>query len=306
VSVSQSIVAPPNPDPNVPQWTELRHWTDAELSAMGVRVSASVENWCRDWLVRQDFWEQPSVRAGAVRLAESRLSDAQVILPVGPAGADANPSVPQVWIGFPAASSGSRMQSAAQLALTMVFGAEARAKADSLALQSATAALDDLGQILSSMAGMSAVSTILSETASLAPLPDAVWGRWAGAVQFLLPARCGFAIYVNGAAAANLIGSGNVKRPARRSGNLTPIQDATAAATMALQVRLNAVELTFGQLKSLNLGDVIVLRHPIAEPLDVFAPADTRVCKAYLGRSGGRRAVQAVRCQSAAEDPSAQ
>jgi hypothetical protein len=300
----QSTLAPAHPNPDA-QWTALRHWTGAELSALELRVSAAIEQWCRDWLVREDFWAEPSLRARAVRLASSRPADAQVVLPVGPA-VPGGTSAPQAWIGFPGASGGSRPPSVAQLALGVVFGAAAKARADSLALQSATAALDDLAQVLCTMIGQPPASSPFADAASPAALPDCVQGAWDGGVQVSLPTRCGFAIYLNGAAVAKLAHVGDVKLAAGRSGNLTPVQDATASAKLALQVRLNSVELTFGQLQSLNLGDVIVLPHPITEPLDVIASNDARLCKAYLGRSEGRRAILAVRSPPAGEGPPAQ
>lgn len=82
-----------------------------------------------------------------------------------------------------------------------------------------------------------------------------------------------------------------------------PLDHALTHLEIGIQVELEPLDLTIGQLQSLDLGDVVVLSHPLDAPAlvkiiatDVVNPADVPQvldgCQAWLGKSGQRLAVE--------------
>jgi hypothetical protein len=201
---------------------------------------------------------------------------------------------PQAWLDFPLPFQPGRVEAVVQLGLRMVFGEAGKCENASIAAELGVAALENL---VSAIRG--AVGIVQSDPGSFedprSQLPRDEFHEWAGCVKVSLPPSGDAVLYLNGAAAENLLGAGKAKPPLIAIGGLTPVRKAAVAANVGLSARLNAVELTFGQLKSLQVGDVVVLPHALEEPLRLITEFDAEVCRAYLGRVDERRSVQVVR-----------
>jgi hypothetical protein len=276
-------------------WTPLLHWTETELAGMAQRFSRHYEAWGRDWMTRADFWELAPVRVGAVPMMSSSLNGAHAVLPLHSEHTAAEAGAPHAWIAFPTSAAAARSESLAQLVVRLLFGEPAMGDSDSFAAGVGLAALAGLAAIVQAATGIAEAAVAPAGSALHEELPPQAFHAWAGCVKLSLPGSGGAAIYLNGVAARNLLGAGQGESAPNPIGGLTPIQQAAGATTIGLGVRLNPVELTFGQLKSLQVGDVVILPHAVEEPLRVVTQFDTLLCKAYLGRSGDRRALQVVR-----------
>ncbi|MGE4244218.1 FliM/FliN family flagellar motor C-terminal domain-containing protein [Ramlibacter sp.] len=76
---------------------------------------------------------------------------------------------------------------------------------------------------------------------------------------------------------------------------VVPLLEAAAPLAVAVRVEFEPVTLSVGELMALRPGDVIALPHRIDQPLLGKSEAGDRVCEAFLGRSGDRRAIELLR-----------
>lgn len=76
---------------------------------------------------------------------------------------------------------------------------------------------------------------------------------------------------------------------------LSDPREALAALPTRLHVELSGVEITLGQIQSLALGDVLLLPHPLTQPLHVVATQGQSICAGYLGQQQGHKAIELVR-----------
>jgi hypothetical protein len=286
-------------EPSDTSWMPLQHWTDTELAAMAQRFSGRYESWGRDWMTRTDFWEPSPVRASVSPMVSPRLNGAHALLPLHPQQPAVDAGAPRAWLGIPLPFHAARSESVAQLGVRMIFGEAAKGDKGSLAAEIGLAALVNLAKIICAATGLP--EAVLDEGDLQSELPKNEFHAWSGCVKVSLPASGNAAIYLNGAVARNLLAVPQGDRASKPVGGLTPLQDAAGKTVVGLNLRLNPVELTFGQLKSLQVGDVVILPHAVEEPLCLVTQSDALLCKAYLGRSDDRRALQVAQRKAAAK-----
>jgi hypothetical protein len=203
---------------------------------------------------------------------------------------------PQAWLCFATPDQFSRRAPLADHGMRLVLGPACRAEKGSLAVELGTAALERLVAALCNVVGVAPSQVDLTdEKRLLAPLPGTEFHALAGCVKVALPVAGDVALFLNGAAAQKLVRHDEVAATARVTGGLTNVREAAAAGQVGVDVQLNQVELTFGQLKSLQIGDVVVLPHSIEAPLRVVTQFDTEIGRGFLGRLGDQRAIQVVR-----------
>jgi len=73
------------------------------------------------------------------------------------------------------------------------------------------------------------------------------------------------------------------------------LREALRDETIILQVQLDGVSLSLGQLQQLQLDDIIVLDHPLDAPVRILSTDATLVCEGWLGQQDGRVAVELSR-----------
>ncbi|MBV8634726.1 MAG: FliM/FliN family flagellar motor switch protein [Burkholderiaceae bacterium] len=73
---------------------------------------------------------------------------------------------------------------------------------------------------------------------------------------------------------------------------VVPLAQALTGTTAHLRAELGQVQMSLGQLTSLEIGDVITLPIGIDQPLRIFAGKRRLVGQAYLGKQDGHRAVE--------------
>ena len=132
------------------------------------------------------------------------------------------------------------------------------------------------------------------------------WRRWSGAVLVELP-WCGASLRLLFRAAqverVVLAAGASGGRPARPAGAsavpVVPVLRALAGHGTRLDARLDSFEIDLGSLVSLNVGDVLRVRHPLDKPVRVCAsqaPLDGEpVCAGWLGRRDAVLAIELVR-----------
>lgn len=70
------------------------------------------------------------------------------------------------------------------------------------------------------------------------------------------------------------------------------LREAIADRTVTLQVRLDGVELSLGQLQKLQLDDIVLLRHALDAPAQVFSADASHLCDGWLGQQQGQVAIE--------------
>lgn len=73
------------------------------------------------------------------------------------------------------------------------------------------------------------------------------------------------------------------------------LREAIADRTVTLQVRLDGVELSLGQLQKLQLDDIVLLRHALDAPAQVFSADASHLCDGWLGQQQGQVAIELTR-----------
>jgi hypothetical protein len=125
-------------------------------------------------------------------------------------------------------------------------------------------------------------------------LPPEAFRAWSGGVRVPMPGFDDLALYLAGPTVARM----NPPRRSPTSAGKVPLTVLTAAAvrtSVPVTAQLHPVELTLGQIRSLQVGDVVVLPHALEQPLRVVPGHGAVLCEAYLGRSGSHRSLELLR-----------
>ena len=158
---------------------------------------------------------------------------------------------------------------------------------------------------------LQAVATLVATDHGLADA-DArarTWRRWSGAVFVTLP-WCGATLHLlfdaRQVARVLLAPGARGKRVSPAAGaHPVPALRALADHRARLTVRLDPFDIDLGSLVSLNVGDVLHLRHALDKPAHVCAagaPIDhAPLCAAWLGRRDGALAIELARLAVATE-----
>jgi hypothetical protein len=121
------------------------------------------------------------------------------------------------------------------------------------------------------------------------------------------------ALLVGAERAARFLGRPSTACDPKKSpqGSLTPVWQALARRTVRLRVETPPLELELCALTALRVGDVLLTSHTLDTPLAVSVHVGRRpgepLCRGFLGRSGGIRAVELLPNEvaaAAAHEPS--
>ena len=135
------------------------------------------------------------------------------------------------------------------------------------------------------------------------------WRRWSGAVLVTLP-WCGATLQLlfDAAQVARVLHATGArgKRASPVAGvPAVPALRALADHRARLTVRLDAFDIDLGSLVSLNIGDVLHVRHALDKPAHVCAAEaridDAPLCAAWLGRRDDALAIELARLAVATE-----
>jgi len=296
VSLSHHRPAPLPADGAQERVAPLLHWDDASLASVADKIADACRAWLREW-----NWfgiaAVTSARDTPAATPWTRTGDELVAFPVHFAS-DGGDRAMRAWLACPPGRVTSHILQPVRLIGHQVFGHAVSTDPDSIAAEMSQAALDDLVRGLRGVLGVEAVPERFDLAAVATTLPDEAFRLWSGGVRVGLPGFADLALYLDGAAVAGLVPAKQAV-PVSAKAPLTPLLDAAREHTVAIQARLHGVELTIGQLKSLQVGDVVVLPHALEEPLQIVASSGSTVCHAYLGRSGSQRALEVVPCHRA-------
>jgi len=239
---------------------------DSALAALRVRVAAALEAWRVGW----------AVYAGSAVRDCSRAIDAP--LDEGwHAWQAGGHTLARVRLPHPAAWCDA------------LFGpsVECAPRADSVAMQLAAAARDDLlVEVAAAIRGTRCEGTLV-----LAPLDGALFRPGAGSVQLSLA--------VGACAMDWLVAHGEMQAGMEaRAASSAPTPLDRGAALRALPVTLQAevghIEIDAAALHALVPGDVIRLGSRLEQPLAVVAPDGAVLFRGHLGTSHGARALDLV------------
>lgn len=272
----------------------LRWWSDKQLGEVALALENALRAWAQDWGLRQPHAEQDAVRcAMAFSGADAPSSWKPVALN------DALEAACELWWDMSAGGPGA---DPVLLLVDALFNTSvepsalsAHGSVSEMAAAAARAAWSDLwARVGQSLAVRVAITAPVMQADSLPTLQPAaaLFRPWSGAIVITLH-WCAqeMRILLGGAEAAVLLAH---EAPAEHAvaKPLVPVWHAVAGGACTVRAELAPVELTLGAIKSLRVGDVVELSHPLDCPL-VAKTADGGVlCKAFLGKLGERRAIE--------------
>lgn len=271
------------------QATALHWWSAPALSAIARAASARLDGWCQRWA--------PTVRAQASLAWEADDASGWRTEPAGSLG-DLRWCTP------------TRLSPVSAMHALLFEAPPAASQPPTVALALARQALDDWTAALASIALLPA-----PPGGQAGGLSARGRGPWSGAVRLDLSlsgrgAGWSCAVELAGPAAAALVASagegavvdGSARRPgAVARGGLQPLGQAVGGQALPIEVRAGDVEIDLGTLRTLRVGDVLMLPLALDQPLPVHlaptpgdAPAADRavLCQAHLGARQGRRAIE--------------
>lgn len=248
-----------------PNATPLRAWRDQDLARVAGRIEAALQEWAHDWGVPLDA-ARP-VRCAASLRQVSALVSWQCLGMRADGGA---------WIRR-AEGEGERLAQA-------WFDAGCTTPVVAAVVQ---ACQDDVLRCIASAFQLGA-----DEIRDATP-PPSIWSPWSGSVLASLPWGGQLLLEV-GLVRRLLQGPGGgdpAPVPVRRTA-LAPVTGAITALPLTLGVCIQGCDLALGELQGLQPGDVLRLQHPIDAPAEVSAAGGTVLCRGWLARSRGRKAVE--------------
>ena len=248
---------------------ELRWWSADTLEPLRTQLTEACATWSTNWGVTVQCTEA----LNACEAVEPTLSWQPL-------------AKPGLWWGG--------HTGLVELLHAELFGSAMRP--DTLAADVARRAADSLCAALA--AAFSAPQTEVSGTVP----PQSDEKPWLGAVRF----RFSLGVRATGClhASASHVAAPpkRNRRTEKRVPRLTPVLQALSQEPIPFKVELASVELTLGELQSLQRGDVITLPHRLDSPLSVRPSTQTGAesevpvaCLAYLGARHGHRAIEFLR-----------
>jgi len=248
------------------------HWH----STVGLeRARASLEScwraWCREWGMEATSTTMVNAFEPGVDCEEPRWDS----------------MMEGAWIGAPARSPLSALRLA-------IFGAYDASPATDGTCQSA---LDAWQTML--VKAVSHAGAIVPKGGNSPEAGDL--HRWSGATRvcfraYALGRSLELLLHLGRPLSQALCGSLVSRQERRRATPLVPVTDALQRRPLRLRVGLDPLSLTLGELRSLQLGDVLTVPHPLERAFQVDVAdgiGEPRLlCQAYLGAVGLRRAVE--------------
>jgi hypothetical protein len=245
---------------------KLRRWAPGQVESVRLRLAEALKAWTADWI------GGPPPEEITVAVVGAPASP----LPGAPLEAS--------WYF----DSASRAHPSAALACALFGPAGSQGE---IAARTAQAAWDDW------LVQLKALHVRL-EPHPRSTRQDMPVNPWATALRVSLP-WCGepLRLILPEGVVAALLGEQRSAAAPRNTGAAAPITglgQALGNERIALRVLLADAELSLGQLASLQIGDVIPLRHRVDRPARILTSDGATLCDGWLGQSGGHLAVELV------------
>jgi hypothetical protein len=271
-------------------YAPLLHWDNDALAFVANKVAQALQQWREAWVL------------AAQATLGSPLASAFVLTPATRTGRafrlHAEASSAAAWLVGETLAVDGAMLDAAQLVGHPIYGSNARTEPDSIAAVLCREALAHLASALRSALALDADSSAGFTLGASDPLPHAAFREWAGGVRVTMPGFDGLALFLSGPAVARLHPPKRALAPQADKAALTPPTAAAASAQVVLKAQLRPVALTLGQIKSLQLGDIVLIPHPLDLPLQVMTDTGTHLCEAYLGQEAAHRSLELLPAQA--------
>lgn len=282
---------PPNNQP-VAAFAELLDWNEPALAAAAAKVAQACHDWRREWAGAGVTGTPGRATPSAASFVSTRAGHALIAYPLHQEEGGGEPAV-RAWLGLPAQAADDAVSQAAELVGRQIFGEAVTCDPGNIAAELSQAALDHLAGGLRGMLGIRASAAPFDLRSLAAGIPEAEFCEWSGGVRVELQGFGDLALYLNGRAVAGIVPPAEPPLAAPKP-LLTPVSIAAQHRLVDLKAVLHGVEFTLGHLKSLQVGDVVVLPHRLDAPLQVVTGPGTAICHAYLGSAGDHRALEVV------------
>ncbi|WP_426303932.1 FliM/FliN family flagellar motor C-terminal domain-containing protein [Acidovorax facilis] len=257
----------------------LRAWSNEQLDQLRLFLHAFHANWCKQW-----------------GLSEPDLDSLRFLSNVGLCDLDH-------WVLRPAAptSPAQRLspEDLEQLLCEAIFctdelDANPGGEMGSIAMQTARDAATHWIAEAERRFGIPLLTTAPPQNGSPAP----AW-EFSGGISLQVPIGTNtFALELGAAVVTHCLAHGGktsfspLGKESKRSAPLIPVLKAAGAQTVRLQVKLNAVTLSLGELQALQLGDVVPLPQSLDAPVTVEMAGGREIANGWLGQAQERWAVQ--------------
>lgn len=272
-------------------YAPLLHWDEKALAFVADKVGQAVLAWAGEWTMSgQPTAGTPDTARASACIGPGPAHMCQAFRLHADTALDPSAGV---WLVYEKAHAAQRAVQASDLVGQHVYGVETAAEPGSIAAELAQEALAHLVAALRAALAIEGGTEVFVLPASRTALPENAFRQWSGGVRVSLPGLDHLALYLGGTAAARL---DPPKRqcPTVAKAPLVTLDAAVAPAALVLRAQLRPVELTLGQISSLQMGDVVVLPHGLDHPLEVTTGSKTLVCEAYLGRSDRHRSLEVL------------
>ncbi|MDM0122198.1 FliM/FliN family flagellar motor C-terminal domain-containing protein [Variovorax arabinosiphilus] len=266
----------------------LHWWSQDQQAMLRRRFAALLQAWGKDWLSVERLPDELEVAVIASQEGAT-LPDTQAMW----AYDDAQGQDPQ------------RITSSVLAALTrQLFDFDplaliATRAVPQITLTVARAALDDWLDRLRRLFG----AMPLVESSDPGRLSSSVPSAWSGALEVRMP-WCGgvWHLHLPHEAVAAILGTQGVHPSSPRPLVTEPIalQHALSGKHLAVRVILDGTQLSLGQLRELQVGDVVTLAHALDKPAALAGADGAEICSAWLGQADGRVAVELAPLPAAA------
>jgi len=272
-------------------YAPLLHWDEQALGFIADKVGQAMFAWAGEWAVVTDAVATMPVAAHAGACSGAARAHGCPAFRLDAETAQA-PSA-GIWLVVEKTHTDWRTIQPADLVGHLMYGGGTGVGPGTIAAEVSQEALTHLVMALRTAIAIDGGAGGFDLSSSAMTLPQEVFREWAGGVRVTLPGLDDLALYLGGMAVARL-DPPKRKRPAVEKPPLTALGTAIGPAATALRAQLRPVELTLGQIRSLQLGDVVVLPHALDQALEVRTDAGTLVCEAYLGRMGRHRSLEVL------------
>jgi hypothetical protein len=273
-------------------YTPLLNWDLPALAFVADKVGQAVYQWSTDWAPAAHLTDGAAGAAQAAAWVDGPHHRPSLAFNLN---ADASPGAFGAWLVCENVPDGGPIPQADQLVGRQVYGNGASMDPSSIAAELCRDALAQfVAALRTALAFDSGAMARFDPLSAAGSLPRDAFGPWSGGVRVSLPGFDHMAMYLAGPTVARLNPPRRPPAPESRI-PLTSLTAAVAPASVPIMAQLHPVELTLGQIRSLQVGDVVVLPHALEWPLHVVTGNGAVLCEAYLGRVGAQRSLELVR-----------
>lgn len=269
----------------------LLHWDEPALAFVADKIGQAVLAWTDDWTAAAPpSAAMPDAARASACIGAPQAHACQAFRLHADSAQDPSEGA---WLVYGKTHTVRRAIQPADLVGRQVYGDGPNVESGGIAAELGHEALAHLVMALRTALAIEGGVDGFDLPSSAATVPEGEFREWSGGVRVTLPGLDDLALYLGGMAVARL-NPPKRKRPPAEKPRLTALDAAVGPAAAVLRAQLRSVELTLGQIRSLQVGDVVVLPHALDQALEVTADVGTLVCEAYLGRSGRHRSLEVL------------